>query len=61
VTLSLSLKAKGNYPLPWYIFAPTDITSCYHNFRLQTRVFARMDPSGARGKVVSAISSGATT
>src|SRR4030042_5590754 len=44
MTLSLSLKAKGNYPLPWYIFAPTDITSCYHNFRLQARVFARMDP-----------------
>jgi len=61
MTLSLSLKAKGNYPLPWYIFAPIDITSCYHNSRLQTRVFARMDPSGAMGKVVSGISSGATT
>jgi hypothetical protein len=60
MTLFLSLKVKGKYPLAWYNFVPASITSCYHNSRLQTRVFTRMHQSGAMGEMVSGIFSGST-
>jgi len=42
MTRSLSLKVKGSTSPPQHIFVPTGITFCYHNSRLQARVFTRM-------------------